>query len=134
MKYSLVLILLFVLLSCNSKKADDIKPSTLPVSVVSIDSLSINDNWNVVYRVKIISPLPESLFFGSPEMKKIKGDTVTYYMKYATVISDSTRPFIGRYEAFSTGNSSFMDHSSKVIRLRFWRDSVSTVDTVIQLK
>ena len=67
-------------------------------------------------------------------MEKIKGDTVIYYMKYATLVVDSAKPFVGKYEIYSTGNSSFMDHSSKYIRLRFWKDSASTVDTVIQFK
>ena len=134
MKYSLALVFAIALSSCTSKKVDENKSLILPVSVVSIDSLSINDNWNVVYRVKIVSPLPESLFVARPEIQTIKGDTVTYYMKFATLVSDSTKTLVGKYESYSTGNSSFMEHSSKLIRLRFWRDSVSTVDTVIQFK
>ena len=123
-----------IVMSCKPQKDKSQDQLVLPVSARSIDSLTIDPNNDIHYQINIISPLPENMFAAQPEMKRIDGDTTIYFHKLATIVADSAKPFIGHYEFVSKGNEHFASIRSKIIKLQFWRDSVSTIDTVLQLK
>lgn len=136
MRVQFLLTLLMFIPACSPKKIAINNELILPVSVRSIDSVSIDENNNIHYRITIVSPLPESLFIARPDFQRSNGDTTTFTMKYQTVVPDSSKQFVGAYEKSSDGNMNFNTPLSKssVIRLRFWCDSVSTTDTVLHLK
>ena len=131
---TLVAILVILFSSCAQKKDSKREPLILPVNVVAFDTVSANKNWHVYYAIKVISPLPENLFVPRYESKEIPGDTTIHYFKYATEVPDSSKSFVGKYELHPLGDFSVSDHSKKVIRLQFWRDSTSTIDTILRFK
>jgi len=139
-QYSTLLAILVILFSsCEQKKDSKREALILPVNVVAFDTVSAdivsaNNNWHVYFGVKVISPLPENRFIPRYELKEIPGDTTIRYFKYATEVPDSSKSFVGKYELHPLGDFSVSDHSKKVIRLQFWRDSTSTIDTILHFK
>jgi hypothetical protein len=130
----LLAILIILFSSCKQNKDSKREALILPVNVVALDTVSANNNWHVYYAIKVISPLPESLFVPRYESKEIPGDTAIYYFKYATEVPDSSKSFVSKYEFHPLGDFSVLDHSKKVIRLQFWRDSTSAIDTILRFK
>lgn len=127
------LILASVLFSCSPKKDSKQEQVTLPVNVISIDSLSIDKN-GIHYTLTILSPLPESLAIPKFEINRVGGDTSLFYLKMLTLVPDSSIPYLGNYKIVSHNNYQVVLSNKKMLRMQFWRDSVSTVDTLIYFK
>jgi len=104
------------------------------MSVIAYDTVVTNVNWHVYYGITVISPLPENLVIPRYESKVIPGDTAVYFFKYATEVPDSSESMVGKYEFHPLGDFLVSDHSKKIIRLEFWRDSSSTIDTILRFK
>lgn len=127
------LILAIVLSSCSPKKNLKQEQFTLPVNIISIDSFSVGEN-SIHYTLTIISPLPESLAIVKTDMKHTDGDTALFYLKMLTIVPDSSKPYLGNYRIISPNHYRFGGSKIKILRMQFWRDSASTIDTLIHFK
>ena len=133
-RFMFLLMAAILLSSCEQHKNAGREARILPMSVIAYDTVVTNVNWHVYYGITVISPLPENLVIPRYESKVIPGDTAVYFFKYATEVPDYSESMVGKYEFHPLGDFLVSDHPKKIIRLEFWRDSSSTIDTILRFK
>ena len=127
----------FVFFGCKKAAQDShlqrsVKDPTASVSYLAIDTILEQSGYHFI-KLITRSPMPESLFIYVPDIQylELSADSGVTIFKTMVAIPDSLKQYRGTHQFTSTLMTS---NVKKYQRYRFWKDSATYVDTVLQKK